>query len=186
MESRRGGGLAEQNFGSFKTELVTGLCTNSSARSIHSNDTVLTTKRAVSLFKFIYAYLIRHAYIKGMQLGCQKCVTGNGEHSCRELIQDESTKRKHFYFYLHAIDKNSLIHLFTQCVAKSGMHLTPLCLCVLHYKCLTIWRPLMRKQFLSGKAPNGISKLMCQIFFSVAQEWEMRETHVQKLTCISC
>ena len=178
--------LDEKNFGSFKSELITGLCTNASARSTHSSTTILTTKRAIALFKYIFAHLLRLAYIKEVQMGCRKCVTGNGDHCCREKIEDGKRKNKLFYFCLNAIDKNSLGYIFDQCVTQSGLHLAPLCLCVLHYKCLTIWRPLMRRQFLSGKAPNGISTSMYQVFLAVVQEWERKEESVARRSCTSC
>lgn len=178
--------LSEQNHGSFKSELITGLCSKSSARSIHSATTVLTTKRAISLFKYVFAYLIRSVYIKGIQRGCQMCVTRNGQHNCEDQIQNHEKMKEQFYFCLHAIDKSSLAQIFYQCVERSNLQLTPVCLCVLHYKCLTIWRPLMRKQFLSGKVPNGISKSMCNIFLSVVQEWETEKVRAVKQSCTSC
>ncbi|GAU89302.1 hypothetical protein RvY_01868 [Ramazzottius varieornatus] len=90
--------LAEKNFGSFKSELITGLCSNASARSIHSCTTILTTKRAVALFKYIFAYLIRHAYIREVKMGCQKCVTGT------ESIAVDKRLRMRFQQYMRQKD----------------------------------------------------------------------------------
>lgn len=182
--------LCERNHGGFKAELVAGLCSNSSVRQPHSTHTRQTTKRAIALFKYIFGYLLRQAFVSHVKSSCQRCVipTSHSEHSCLRRMQDQDLMQAQFYFHLHTIDKSSLVYLFNKCLEQEDLQLVPVCLCVLHYKCLTIWRPLMRKQFLSLKLPSGIGKRVIDAFFAVAQEWEngKRPIHALKQTCSNC
>lgn len=163
------------NHGKFKTELVAGLCSpRSSIRICYSSEVKIETKRLVSLFKYVFGYLMERQYHALVTSTCRPCNTKEAgiEHSCTTGLLDKEAKERHFYFIMNSVDKELLLRLFRKIATCAKITATPFCPCILYYKSLTVWRASMRKLFIQKRVPSGISKSVLSSFLNVVQEWE--------------
>ncbi len=161
--------LTEKNAGKHKTELLFGLCSTESARLIPHHNVVY--KRLVSAFKYLCAHILNLAFIASVRQACPACNDIHGSfHNCVDKIKDRDLKSGRFYYLLQTLDRELLKTLFA-CVCREYCgDSTHICSCILFYKCKTIWRPLIRKQFLDDFVPRGLdNKLMNIILCQLAK-----------------
>jgi len=161
--------LIERNAGKHKTELLFGLCSTESARLIPHRTVVY--KRLASAFKYLCAHILNLSFIASVRQSCPACNDVSGSvHKCVDKIKDKNLKSDKFYFLLQTLDRTLLKTLFTSVCRDYSGEATHICSCILFYKCKTIWRPLIRKQFLDDFVPRGLDdKLMNIILCQLAK-----------------
>jgi hypothetical protein len=164
--------LHENNNGKLKVELISGLCSKYSARlSVVDSDMVLY-KRSAAAFKYLFAYFVNRAYISHLSLSCRGCYNVDNQHTCKQDLENVEKRSQNFYTLLNTVDKVSLKNLFDEVFYAYCGQENKICTCILFYKCLTIWRPLMRKQFIHKAIPKGLDSRLMSIIGSVLQKWE--------------
>lgn len=161
--------LHDNNDGRLKHELVTGLCGSVNFKLGQVVEPILI-KRCAAAFKYLFAYLINFEYVSGLRVSCKACHGFVDGHSCHD--SNEENKAVQFYRLMNTVNKKVLRELFNQVTTEYLGNSSRVCSCILFYKCLTIWRPLMRKQFLSNSIPKGIDRKLFHILQKVIQEWE--------------
>ena len=165
--------LHENNLGRHKNELVRGLCCALSSRISTSN--CIVEKRCVAAFKYLCNYLVINVFLSSMKQSCPACNTVPlSHHNCKTKLEDREVKSEAFYRLLNTIDKKVLLSLFDKVITDYSTDQVRICPCILYYKCLTIWRSTMRKQFLNGEVPRGIDKRLMRIIQTRIQEWEKK------------
>jgi len=167
--------LSEGNSGRHKTELVSGLCSNKTSKLPPCKPT--KHKKVIAAFKYIMNYLLNREYLSSLRVACQSCNTdSSGLHSCILFINDTKRKNDALYYLLNTIDKKALKNIFGD-VERSyvGLDDSSTCSCILYYKCLTVWRPTMRKLFLSDFIPRGLDSDLMSIIQDSIQTWENRQ-----------
>ncbi len=163
--------LHEQNLGRHKNELVRGLCCSLSSRISTSNSVV--EKRCVAAFKYLCNYLVINVFVSSLKQSCPACNNVPlAQHNCKDKLEDRDVKSAAFYRLLNTIDKKVLLSLFDKVIADYCTEQVKICPCILYYKCLTIWRSTMRRQFLNGEIPRGIDKRLMRIVQNRIEEWE--------------
>jgi len=164
--------LNESNSGRHKNEHVLGLCQRVSARLIPNR--ALHQKHCVAAFKYLFNYLVNRRYVSDIQMSCPACnKIPQNEHTCLPKLVDKELKLSRHYALLNTIDKRSLHGLFhLVCRLYGGEEEATLCSCILFFKCLTIWRHTMRRQFIDHSIPRGISRRLMQAIKCVIESWE--------------
>ncbi len=164
--------LVESNSGRHKNELVLGLCQRVSPRLIPNR--ALHQKHCVAAFKYLFNYLVNRRYVSDVQMACPACnKVPNMAHACLAKFNDKDLKLARHYALLNTVDKrclHGLFHLVCQ-LYGDGEEVT-LCTCILFFKCLTIWRHTMRRQFVEHSVPRGISCRLMQSIKQVIESWE--------------
>lgn len=141
-----------RNDGKLKREMRIGLCENVNVKLGQVVEPIVI-RRCTAVFKYLFGYLINHEYVASLRIvrkGCQRIST---DHSCGSLT--EGKKSKAFYMLMNSVNRKVLEGLFERVLYEYLGDKSRVCSCVLYYKCLTIWRPLMKKQFLQEIIPRG-------------------------------
>ena len=163
--------LSERNHGKLKNELVLGLCQSVSPRVVH--DGTRNVKHCIAAFKYLFNLLVNKAFVNSVRSGCPACCkVENASHLCESRVTNPDYKRSLFYSMLNGVSKGAIRELFMAvCMEYCGSP-PSVCCCVLHYKCLTIWRTMMRRQFIEGTTPRGINRRLMEIIRQKVETWE--------------
>lgn len=150
--------------GKLKHDLITGLCDEVNFKLGEVVEPLLI-KRCTAALKYLLGYLLDIEYAAVLRISCMACYKLKTEHSCLNT----ETKSRKFYRLMITVTKVVLKKLSDQVTKEYKLRKNILAThfwgmpCVLFYKCLTIWKPLMKKQFLNRAIPKGIDRSLFQI-----------------------
>ena len=164
--------LSPKNNGKLKVELISGLCSDYSARLSVVESDKLSYKRSAAAFKYLFAYFVNRAYVAHLGMSCAGCYGVESAHSCKQDLKNSAKRSECFYILLNTVDKGALKKLFDEVFTLYCGQERKICTCILYYKCLTIWRPLMKRQFIEKAIPKGLDSRLVRIIGEVVQKWE--------------
>lgn len=161
--------LHADNDGILKHELLIGLCGNGNVKLGQVVEPILI-KRCAAVFQYLFGYLIKYEYAANLRIVCKGCHRISIDRSCGSSTKGK--KSEAFYMLMNTANSKVLKGLSEKALYEYLGDKSRVCSCVLHYKCLTIWRPLMRKQCLQDVVPRGTDCDLISILDKVIQEWE--------------